>query len=68
MPKDHKGIYIARQGVRVYLDELVERRDPRNKPYYWIGGEPPSGVDDEGSDLLGDEARVCFGDAVAASI
>jgi len=51
VPKDHKGIYIARQGVRVYLDELVERRDPRNKPYYWIGGEPPSGVDDEGSDF-----------------
>jgi 5'-nucleotidase len=50
VPKNHKGIYIARQGIRVYLDELVERRDPRNKPYYWIGGEPPSGVDDEGSD------------------
>jgi 5'-nucleotidase len=50
VPKNHKGIYIARQGIRVYLDELVERRDPRNKPYYWIGGEPPTGVDDEGSD------------------
>ena len=50
VPKNHKGIYVARQGIRVYLDELVERRDPRNKPYYWIGGEPPNGVDDEGSD------------------
>jgi len=50
VPKNHNGLYIARQGIRVYRDELVERRDPRNKPYYWIGGEPPTGVDDEGSD------------------
>ncbi len=50
VPKNHKGIYIARQGIRIYRDELVERRDPRHKLYYWIGGEPPSGVDDEGSD------------------
>jgi 5'-nucleotidase len=35
----------------VYHDELVERRDPRGKPYYWIGGEAPGGVAEEGTDF-----------------
>jgi len=37
-----KGIQTTRQGLRVYLDELVRRVDPHGKPYYWIGGEFPS--------------------------
>jgi 5'-nucleotidase len=47
----YKGIRITRQGWRVYRDALVERLDPRGKPYYWIGGEAPSGLMDEGSDF-----------------
>ncbi|MGB8274154.1 MAG: 5'/3'-nucleotidase SurE [Alphaproteobacteria bacterium] len=31
------GIRITRQGRRKLGDELVERRDPRGRPYYWIG-------------------------------
>lgn len=45
------GMAITRQGLRVYRDELVERDDPRGNPYYWIGGEPPSGRLDPGTDL-----------------
>ncbi len=30
---------------------VVERQDPRGRPYYWIGGEPPSGHLDEGTDI-----------------
>jgi len=46
-----KGIRISRQGQRIYRDELVRREDPRGKPYYWIGGEPPTGVAEEGTDF-----------------
>lgn len=38
-----KGWRLTRQGRRVYRDELVVRQDPRGKPYYWIGGDWPTG-------------------------
>jgi len=38
-----KGVRVTRQGRRRYHDELVERTDPRGKPYYWIGGDRPTG-------------------------
>ena len=46
-----KGFQITRQGQRVYRDELVERADPRGRPYYWIGGEFPTGVEEAGTDF-----------------
>ncbi len=46
-----KGIQVTRQGLRVYRDALDERRDPRGRPYYWIGGEWPTGVDKAGTDF-----------------
>ena len=46
-----KGIQVTRQGLRVYHDELLTRADPRGKPYYWIGGDPPTGVPDQGTDF-----------------
>jgi len=46
-----KGFKVSRQGLRIYRDELVRREDPRGKPYYWIGGEAPTGVDEEGTDF-----------------
>jgi 5'-nucleotidase len=48
---DLKGYRISRQGLRIYRDELVRREDPRGRPYYWIGGEAPTGVDEEGTDF-----------------
>ena len=45
------GVEITRLGQRIYRDKLVERRDPRGRKYYWIGGEPPTGVVDEGTDV-----------------
>jgi 5'-nucleotidase len=45
-----KGFMITRQGLRLYRDALDARTDPRGKPYYWIGGEFPLGVDEEGTD------------------
>ncbi len=42
---------ITRTGQRVYNDELVARVDPRGRPYYWIGGEFPTGIPDDGTDV-----------------
>lgn len=46
-----KGYMITRQGLRVYRDALDSRRDPRGKPYFWIGGDAPTGVDEPGTDF-----------------
>lgn len=46
-----KGVRVSRQGQRIYRDELVKRMDPRGRPYYWIGGDPPTGVIEEGTDF-----------------
>lgn len=45
-----KGYMITRQGLRVYRDALDRRLDPRGRPYYWIGGEAPTGVVKDGTD------------------
>ena len=45
------GVEVTRMGKRVYQDELIERVDPRGTPYYWIGGPPPSGVAEPGTDF-----------------
>jgi 5'-nucleotidase len=46
-----KGYKVTRQGLRIYHDVLIERNDPRQKPYYWIGGDGPSGVIEDGTDI-----------------
>lgn len=46
-----QGIMITRQGLRVYRDLLDSRHDPRGRPYYWIGGDAPTGVPERGTDF-----------------
>lgn len=46
-----RGICLTRQGLRVYHSRLDERIDPRGKPYYWIGGDAPTGVPERGTDV-----------------
>ena len=46
-----QGFKITKQGLRVYRDELVRREDPHGRPYYWIGGEAPSGIPEDGTDI-----------------
>jgi 5'-nucleotidase len=46
-----RGLAVTRQGLRLYRDALVRRQDPRGRPYYWIGGDVPSGVADPGTDF-----------------
>jgi 5'-nucleotidase len=52
LPEDQiKGFQTTRLGLRVYRDRLDRRVDPRGRPYYWIGGETPSGIPEEGTDI-----------------
>ncbi|MCG3208857.1 MAG: 5'-nucleotidase SurE [Anaerolineae bacterium] len=53
-----RGVELTRLGHRVYRDELVAREDPRGRPYYWIGGLPPRGVADHGTDIWALENRL----------
>lgn len=45
------GFRMTRQGLRVYHSRLDERIDPRGRPYYWIGGDAPTGVSEPGTDV-----------------
>jgi 5'-nucleotidase len=52
LPDDEiKGLLVTRQGLRVYRDRLDRRMDPRGRPYFWIGGEAPTGVPEPGTDF-----------------
>jgi 5'-nucleotidase len=46
-----KGFMITRQGLRVYRDRLDRRYDPRGREYYWIAGDTPTGIPEEGTDF-----------------
>jgi 5'-nucleotidase len=39
--REPTGVRITRQGKRRYDGAVVERSDPRGRPYYWLGGEIP---------------------------
>jgi 5'-nucleotidase len=47
-----QGVRVTRMGRRVYRDALVVREDPSGTPYYWIGGDPPTGVMEDGTDFM----------------
>ncbi|HYX19788.1 MAG TPA: 5'/3'-nucleotidase SurE [Thermoanaerobaculia bacterium] len=46
-----KGVRVARLGRRRYGEDVIEKRDPRGRPYYWIGATPPKGDIEQGTDL-----------------
>jgi 5'-nucleotidase len=46
----YKGMQLTQTGDRVYRDNLVKRTDPRGNSYYWIGGDIPTGILQEGTD------------------
>jgi len=52
LPEDKiLGIRLTWQGLRVYHNRLDKRSDPRGEPYYWIGGDAPTGVPEPGTDV-----------------
>lgn len=46
----YQGVQFVRQGTRIYHDVVEKRVDPRGKPYYWIGGKAPTGIEEPGTD------------------
>jgi 5'-nucleotidase len=49
--EDVKGVSFTRLGTRVYADTLIEKKDPRGRAYYWIGGQDPVWDSEEGTDF-----------------
>jgi len=39
-------------GRREYADDVVERRDPHDRPYFWVGGGPTGHEHVEGTDCV----------------
>ena len=48
----YREVRVTKLGKRVYRDLLVEKEDPRGRPYYWIGGDEPVWEEEEGSDFF----------------
>lgn len=46
-----RGVRVVRQGRRRYGEAVIEKKDPRGRPYYWIGATPPMGDLEQGTDL-----------------
>jgi len=47
-----KGVKITRLGWKFYDPEIIEKTDPRNSTYYWIGTGTPRRVGDAGTDVM----------------
>lgn len=45
------GIRVSRLGKRRYGEAVIEKSDPRGRPYYWIGSTIPTGDFEEGTDI-----------------
>jgi 5'-nucleotidase len=45
------GVKVTRLGRRIYSEGVIERRDPRGRMYYWIGGGAPTWQPGEGTDF-----------------
>ncbi|HSA95054.1 MAG TPA: 5'/3'-nucleotidase SurE [Acidobacteriota bacterium] len=51
-PRPIKGVKITRLGWKFYDPEIIEKTDPRNASYYWIGTGTPRRVGDSGTDVM----------------
>jgi 5'-nucleotidase len=46
-----RGVRVGRLGTRRYGETVIEKTDPRGRPYYWIGSTLPVGELEEGTDI-----------------
>ncbi len=51
-PPPVKGIKLAKLGEKRYNPEIVVKKDPRNRTYYWIGTGNPKEIGDTDSDVI----------------
>ena len=53
IPVGNSGkVVVTSLGLKRYKPTLVERIDPRNRKYFWIGCGDPMSIGEEGTDLL----------------
>jgi 5'-nucleotidase len=50
-PAQAAGFAVTNQGKRAIADNLMEGRDPRGRPYYWIGPVREAGGAEPGTDV-----------------
>jgi len=50
-PPPVKGIRITKLGWKFYDPDIIEKKDPRDTVYYWIGTGQPRRVGDDDSDV-----------------
>ncbi len=50
-PAPFKGLRITKLGMKQYSPEIIEAKDPRRLPYFWIGLGRPVPVGDAESDI-----------------
>lgn len=50
-PPPVRGVRIAGLGQKKYEPEVIEKKDPRGRLYYWIGTSEPEGSGDARSDI-----------------
>ena len=48
--KDIHGVRVSSQDITRLTETFIKRRDPRNRTYYWTGGDSAVTSDDPGSD------------------
>lgn len=52
VPEDEiAGIRVVRVGRRHYPERVEKRVDPFGRLYYWLGGDPPEDILEEGTDV-----------------
>ncbi len=51
-PPPFKGIKVVRLGEKRYNPEIIEKKDPRENIYYWIGTGQPRAEGDRDSDVM----------------
>jgi len=50
-PPPFKGLRITKVGIKRYDPDIIEKKDPRENSYYWIGRGNPTVVEDEETDV-----------------
>lgn len=46
-----RGVELTRQGIRRYPGQVERRQDPMGRTYYWLGGDIPEDILEEGTDV-----------------
>lgn len=50
-PSEIRGVAVTSLGRRHYSEAVLEKVDPRGRPYYWFGGNDYQWVYEEGTDI-----------------